>query len=99
MNQMSNSAGDPAQIDALAGAFEHTGQQIAAVRLSDSQLQSLSREYQAVITRFVTVARAMAAAARAQNVEGINQAIPQLQQIETQSTAVVNRINSYCQSL
>jgi hypothetical protein len=95
MNQTSQS-GDPAQIDALAAAFERSGREINAVQLTDPQLQNLSRQYQAVINRFVTVSRGMAAAARAQNVEGIQQAMPQLTQIENDSNAVTDRINQYC---
>ena len=95
MNQTSQS-GDPAQIDALAAAFERSGREINSVQLTDPQLQNLSRQYQAVITRFVTVSRAMAAAARAQNPEGIQAAMPQLTAIENESNAVTDRINQYC---
>lgn len=95
MNTTSQS-GDPTQIDALAAAFERSGREIAGVQLTDPQLQTLSRQYQAVITRFVTVSRAMAAAARAQNVEGIQNAIPQLTQIENESNGVIERINRHC---
>lgn len=89
-------SGDSAQIDTLATAFERSGREIAAVPLTDPQLQGLSRQYQAVITRFVTVSRSMAAAARAQNAEGIQQAIPQLTAIENDSNGVIDRINRYC---
>jgi hypothetical protein len=95
MNATSQS-GDPAQIDNLATAFERSGREIAAVQLSDPQLQQLSRQYQNVITRFVTVSRAMSAAARAQNAEAIQQAIPQLTQIENDSNSLIDRINHYC---
>ncbi len=95
MNTTSQS-GDPAQIELLAGAFERSAHDIAAVQLTDPQLQNLSRQYQAVITRFVTVSRGMATAARAQNAEGIQQAMPQLAQIENDSNAVTDRINQYC---
>ncbi|MEI8256267.1 MAG: hypothetical protein WCJ30_11405, partial [Deltaproteobacteria bacterium] len=95
MNATSQS-GDPAQIDALALAFERSGREIAAVQLTDPQLQNLSRQYHGVITRFVAVSRTMAAAARGQNTEGIQAAIPQLTQIETQSNGVIDRINQYC---
>ncbi len=89
-------SGDPAQIDVLAAAFERAGREIATVQVSDPQLQNLSRQYQAVITRFVAVSRTMAAAARAQNAEGIQAAVPQLAQIEAQSNGVIDRINQYC---
>ena len=89
-------SGDPTQIDLLASAFERSGRDIAAVPLTDPQLQGLSRQYQGVITRFVTVSRSMAAAARAQNLDGIQQAIPQLSAIETDSNAVIDRINHFC---
>lgn len=89
-------SGDPAQIDLLATAFERSGREIAAVPLTDPQLQGLSRQYQGVITRFVTVSRSMAAAARAQDAAGIERAIPQLSAIETDSNGVIDRINHYC---
>ena len=89
-------SGDAAQIDLLATAFERSAREIAAVQLTDPQLQGMSRQYQGVITRFVTVSRSMAAAARAQDADGIQRAIPQLTTIENDSNAVIDRINRYC---
>lgn len=95
MNAASQS-GDPAHIELLAAAFERASLEVAAVPLSDPRLQDLSRQYRAVMARFVIVSRAMAAAARAQSVEGIQAAIPQLTEIEAQSTGTIDRINRYC---